>query len=246
MDNRSKKTLKNYFQKEFAGLILEKLESGHRLSKFKINPFILISLSSGVFGQPTSMNMAKALLYPRVFGTSINTTFGDKMQKLCVQFLGAQASGTAGMDIEFTDKTEKQHVIMQLKAGPNTINSGDVEPILQDMHKAYRLLQQNRIKNMPTFAIGITYGTTPEISGHYKRIQSSPVGGQTNIPIYIGQNFWYRLTGNPKFYAEMLGIFIEVFEQENYSTLLEKDLKSLSAEIEKKYFTKGKFDQKKV
>lgn len=245
MDPLLKESLKKFFEEEFASLIVKKLQEGHSLRKFRVNPFILTALSSGVFGEQSSINMAKALLYPRVFGTSISTTFGDKMQKLCVKFLGASASGTPGMDIEFDDKTEGQRITMQLKAGPNTINSGDVKPILEDMNKAYRLLQQNRISTMPTFAIGITYGSMMEISGHYKKLQASPVGAQQNVKIYIGQDFWHRLTGVPTFYNEMIAIFVDLFEKEDYSILLNEDLSCLAEEIEVKYFSNGKIDMSK-
>lgn len=241
-----KEKLKAYFKAEFAEQILEKLKSGHPLSSFNVNPLVLISLSSGVYGTLTPLNMAKALLYPRVFGTSVSTNFGDKMQKMCVQILGARASGTSGMDIEFEDQVEDQNVIMQLKAGPNTINSGDVKQILMEMNSAYRLLRQNRSNDMPTFAMGITYGAIEDISGHYKKIRSSPVGSQTENPIYIGQDFWHRLTGSPDFYSEMISLFVDVFEKEDYSPLLQEDLDRLAAEIESKYFTDGKFDLLKV
>lgn len=248
MDNALQQNIAEYFKKELAGVLLKKMQKGHSLSKFKVNPFVLAALSSGTFGQLTSKNMAKALLYPRVLGTSISTTFGDKMQKLCVHILGADASSTPGMDIEFNDKLTKQRVIMQLKAGPNTINKGDVQPILSEMHSAYRLLIQNRVATniMPLFAMGIAYGSLKEISSHYKKINTSSVGAQMEIPIYIGNDFWHRLTGDENFYRDMIKVVIELFEQEDYSQLLEEDLSRLQKQIEEKYFSAGVFDVNKV
>lgn len=247
MEKRLRKEIKEYLKIEFADAIREKLSDGYKLNKFSINPLVLTALSSGVFGEINSMNMAKALLYPRVLGTSISTSFGDKMQKMCVSYLGANASAIAGMDLEFTDKVDNKKLVMQLKAGPNTINSGDVEPIISEMNKAYRLLQANKVgKNMPTFAVGITYGLIAEISAHYKNIAASSVGAQPNIPIYIGKDFWRRLTGQETFYPELIKLFIELFEEEDYSDLLDKDLKSLAKQVEGRYFTKGNFDPNKL
>jgi hypothetical protein len=45
--------------------------------------------------------MAKALVYPRALGTSMNTNFGDLMQRLCVSILDASASSTQGMDLAY-------------------------------------------------------------------------------------------------------------------------------------------------
>lgn len=246
MNETLREKIKNYLEQEFAEPMSKKLEKGHGLDNFIVNPFILVTLSSGVFGESTSMNMAKSLLYPRVFGTSISTSFGDKMQRLCVQHLGARASAIPGMDIEFEDKKEEQTIIMQLKAGPNTINSGDVKPMVEEMVSAYRLLQQNKVTQMPTFALGAIYGSLEEVSAHYKKIRDSGVGAQQSIPIYIGQDFWHRLTGNSNFYLEMLKIFISLFKEVNHASLLEENLQSLAKEIEEKYFTGGEFDPDKI
>ncbi len=246
MESELYQSILEFLRTEFASVIKSKLTKGHKLKNFKINPFVLTALSSGILGEQTPKNMAKALLYPRVLGTSISTTFGECMQRLCTKYLGASPSAIQGMDIEFIDKVTDKKVYMQLKSGPNNINAGDVEPVVSKMNKAYRLFQKNGIGEMPVFAIGILYGTIDDISGHYKNIQASTVGAQPNIPIYIGQDFWYRITGNSNFYSQMMHLFIELFEQEDYSVLLQEDLVSLQNEIELKYFTNGKFDVGKI
>lgn len=245
MQTKLTEDIKDYFKKEFADILLEKLTDGHELSSFTVNPFLITALSKGVLGEATPLNMAKSLLYPRVFGTSISTTLGDKLQKFCIR-MGARASGTSGMDIEFEDKVKNQPLLLQLKAGPNTINSGDVKPIVDDMNSAYRLLRQNKSDHLPTFAVGVLYGTHNDISGHYKKIENSSVGGQLTIPILVGRDFWQRLTGDENFYSDLIGIFGELFEQEDYSKLFEADLQNLANEIEVMYFTNGKFDLKKI
>jgi len=239
--------LKGFFKSEFADSILKKLNTGYPISCFSINPLVLIALSSGIYGEVTSKNMAKALLYPRVLGTSISTTFGDKMQKLCISLLGANASAVPGMDIEFTDKTTNKKILCQLKSGPNTINSGDVAPIIKDMTSAFRLLQQNRVgANMPEFAVAVTYGSDEELNAHYKKIKTYNIGAQMDVPIYIGKDFWFRLTGEENFYSDLISIFIELFDSENYSQIFESDLNTLAEEIEEKYFVSGVFDPEKI
>lgn len=242
MDKKLAEAIKDHFRVNFADVISSKLKKGHKLSSFKINPFAITALASGIMGQATPENVAKALLYPRVFGTSVTTTFGDMMQRLCTQHLGAHGSSTPGMDIEFDDKKDGARIVMQLKAGPNTLNKGDVKPILDEMQSAHRLLIQNRAVNIPTFAIGITYGTLDQISGHYKKIHTASLGHQPHIPIYIGKDFWERLTGDTEFYDEMIGIVAELFREEDYSKLFAQDVANLAKEIEQKCTVKGKFD----
>jgi hypothetical protein len=218
MESELKEKVKQYFKKEFADIILKKLTDGHELSSFTVNPFLITALSKGVLGETTPLNMAKSLLFPRVFGTSISTTLGDKLQKFCI-FMGARASSTPGMDVEFDDKVENRSLILQLKAGPNTINSGDVAPMVKEMNDAYRILRQNRSNNIPIFAVGIYYGVHDDISANYKRIENSSVGGQLSIPVLVGKDFWHCLTGEENFYSDLIEIFVELFEQEDYSLI---------------------------
>lgn len=242
MKNEMVEILSEYFHAEFANIIREKLVKGHALKSFNINPVAIAALTGGVLGSCNAKNAAKALIYPRVFGTSINTTFGDMMQRLCTNHLGALASSTQGMDIEFTNKVNGERIIMQLKAGPNTINAGDAKQILHEMQTAHRLFIQNRSASVPTFAIGITYGSMDQISGHYKKIHESAVGNQPHIPVYVGTEFWHILTGDRDFYRDMIQVVTKTFENEDYSALLEKDISLLANEIESKCTIDGIFD----
>lgn len=236
---------KKFFKEEFANILLENLTNGHSLSSLTVNPFLITALSRGILGEVTPLNMAKSLLYPRVFGTSISTTLGNKLQKFCIH-LGARASGIPGMDIEFEDKVDPRTLSMQLKAGPNTINSKDVQPMVAEMNSAYRLLRTNGSPSIPIFAVGIYYGAHADISANYRRIESSSVGSQLNIPIIVGKDFWHRLTGDENFYTDLISVFVELFEQEDYSKLFDEDLKNLAKEISDKYFVEGKFDLGKI
>jgi hypothetical protein len=244
MDAKLKQETEKYFKKEFADVLLKKLKDGHALSAFNVNPFLVTALSQGVLGEATPLNIAKSLLYPRVFGTSISTILGDKLQKFCIH-LGARASGMQGMDIEFEEKSSGKQFILQLKAGSDTLNSGDVEPIVEKMNMAYRLLKRNWSAEMPIFGMGVLYGSYEDLSGHYRKIASSPVGGQPNATMLVGKDFWHSLTGDENFYADLISIFAELFEKEDNSSLFKKDLEILSGEIEARYFTDGKFDPKK-
>lgn len=247
MTDELRERIVSFFKVEFANKLKLKLEAGYSLSDFNIHPFTLLAISSSIFGQPTSLNMAKALVYPRALGTSMNTNFGDLMQRLCVSILDASASSTQGMDLEFVDKTDNKKVIMQLKAGPNTINKDDIEPMIEKYKTAHRLLLRNYAgENMPKFALGITYGNLTNISYHFKRIASTTIGNQEDMPIYIGKDFWYRLTGNEDFYIELINIFIEIFQTENYEQQFESSIIKLAKNIEEEYFTNGIFDPSKL
>jgi hypothetical protein len=118
-----------YFEKNiFEKHIYATLNTHSKLKSYNINPIVVKYLSQILEGKYSPEGVAKALFYPRVLGTSINTSFGTRIQDMFVELNIAQGSLISGMDIEFVDKIDKRKKWCQIKAGPNTINSEDVKP----------------------------------------------------------------------------------------------------------------------
>lgn len=55
---------------------LEKLS----LSSFNFNPFLINYLAAFLCGNTEPESLARALVYPRILGTSLNTSFGQNIQ----------------------------------------------------------------------------------------------------------------------------------------------------------------------
>ena len=104
------------------------LKEHSKLKSYKINPIIVKYLSKVLDDDFTPAGIAKTLCYPRVLGTSINTSFGTRIQNMFVELKLAEGSLIKGMDIEFIDQIDNRKKWCQLKSGPNTINSEDVNP----------------------------------------------------------------------------------------------------------------------
>jgi hypothetical protein len=51
-----------------------------KLKDFNINPFLVNYLAAFLCGNTDSDSLAKAIVYPRILGTSINTSFGQNVQ----------------------------------------------------------------------------------------------------------------------------------------------------------------------
>lgn len=205
----------------------EKLTS---LGKFNINPFTHKYLANFAFGDSSPENMAKALVYPRVLGTSISTTFGTQLQYFCNEVLDSFASTTSGIDIEFVDALDGRRKYCQVKAGPQTINHDDVETICNHFNAIKNLARTNGMVTFnPLFdcVVGVFYGTQESLSVHYKDIQKS-------YPVICGQEFWERLTGDAEFYDELINAFAEVADEINCSEAVEKVINRLAKEIEGK------------
>jgi hypothetical protein len=195
------KKIVEYFEKNIFENHLLAIEKNHsKLKSYNINPIIVKYLSKLLENNYTPKDVAKALFYPRVLGTSINTSFGSRIQNMFVELKIADGSLIKGMDIEFMDKLDKRKKWCQLKSGPNTINHEDVAPLIKKFSATINLARTNNafsgISNSD-FIVGVLYGEVEELSMHYKTIDKIH-------PVYVGKEFWYRITGFPNFYEGLV------------------------------------------
>lgn len=114
---------KDFFRSTIIQNHIKNLES-LTLKSFNINPFLINYLAAFLCGNTEPESLAKALVYPRVLGTSLNTSFGQQVQIFISQLqqIVGNASGIDGIDIEFVDALDNRRKYCQCKAGPNTIN----------------------------------------------------------------------------------------------------------------------------
>ncbi|MBT8124764.1 MAG: restriction endonuclease [Gammaproteobacteria bacterium] len=194
-------------------------------NKFNINPFLLVYLSNFLTGNSRPESLAKALVYPRVLGTSITTSFGTNVQNFTSTVLSSFGSTTSGIDIEFIDQIDGAKKYCQLKSGPNTINRDDVETIAGHFRGAINLARTNNIRiGIDDLVVGVIYGEPNELSGHYKRITND-----YHHPIIIGQSFWHRLTGDEDFYFDLIKSISQVAIESNFEYELDVVIEQLSS-----------------
>lgn len=212
----------------FENHITASINTHSKLKSYNINPIVVKYLSKVLENDYSAIGVAKALYYPRVLGTSINTSFGTRIQNMFVDLKIAEGSLIKGMDIEFVDKIDKRRKWCQLKSGPNTINSEDVKPLVKKFTDTINLARTNKaFKNINNtdFIVGVLYGEQDELSMHYKVIDKTH-------PVVIGKDFWHRVTGFPKFYdglVESLQLLIENIDTQD---LINKGVQELAKEIE--------------
>ncbi len=220
----------NYFdEKIFKNHINASLEIHSTLKSYNINPIVVKYLSKVLVDDYTPDGVAKALFYPRVLGTSINTSFGTRIQNMFVELGIAEGSKIKGMDIEFVDKIDKRKKWCQLKSGPNTINSEDVQPLIKKFTSTIQLARTNKaLKGISNndFMVGVLYGESAELSMHYKEIDKIH-------PVVIGRDFWHRITGFPNFYEKLVADLHTSITLLDTKELIEKGCKQLAKEISK-------------
>ncbi len=197
-----------------------------RLKEFNLNPFLDKYKASFLTGNDDPESIARALVYPRALGTSINTIFGDRLQKFCSEVLEGFASTTSGIDIEFIDKVDGRKKYCQIKAGPNTINKDDIETISGHFQGVKNLARTNKLTiGYDDLVVGVFYGTPDDLSNHYKTINKE-------YPVIAGQEFWYRLTGELDFYQKLTDAIGDVASEVDGSEMIEEVISALAKEIE--------------
>ena len=215
---------KIWFKETIAQNHIKNTEKLTKPNEFNINPFLTVYLANFLTGNSSPESIAKALLYPRVLGTSINTSFGTNMQSFISVIQDAIGSTTSGMDIEFTDQCDGRKKYCQLKAGPNTINKDDVETIAGHFRSLRNLARTNHLRiTTDDMIVGVLYGEAHELSSHYKRIST-----QYGHDVIIGQDFWHRLTGDANFYLELIAAVASVATEADFSTDFDRVIKILA------------------
>ena len=221
---------KQFFRDKIVENHIKNTQKLGNLSEFNPNPFLEKYLANFAFGNCNSESIAKALIYPRVLGTSINTTFGTQMQAFCKDVLSGFASTTPGIDIEFTDQIDGRYKYCQIKAGPNTINKDDITTIKNHFNAIRGIARTNGLRDFnPDIdcIVGVFYGTNDDLSQMYRAINRSH-------PVYVGEGFWHRLTGDEDFYEALIDNIAEVANEIDGTAIIEDVVNSLAKEIEEK------------
>lgn len=186
--------------------------------KFKINPFLVKYLANFLCGTCDPISIAKALIYPRVLATSITTSFGTNIQKFVSDLRSSFGSMIPGIDIQFEDQIDGRTKYCQIKLGPNNINKDDVETIHNHFASAKNLARTNNVKSLGynDLIIGVLYGEHSQLSTHYKNLEKVH-----HYSVYVGKEFWERLTGDENFYYDLSTAISEIAIEFNSSKLLE-------------------------
>lgn len=224
--------IKKFFKENIIKNHVKNTEKLKKISEFKINPFLSKYLANFLTGNTSSKSIAKSLVYPRVLGTSITTSFGTQMQQFVNKVLGSTGSLATGIDIEFIDHIDKRKKYCQIKSGPTTINKDDVITISNHFRNMKNLGRTNGISIANTDCIvGVLYGDYDDLSQFYKELNHDYV-------VLAGQSFWYHLTGSEDFYDIMTDAIAEISDEYDGREILDYVIDNLATQIEKEVWFK--------
>ena len=234
MDNQQREQILENAKEFFRTQIVQSHINGacqraSSLKEYNVNPFLFKYLANFLTGNDDPKSIARALVLPRILGSSITTSFGMKIQNLISSLFQGLGSTTQGIDIEFIDEIDGRKKYCQLKAGPNTINYDDVTTIINHFNGVRNLARTNNLNvGINDMIVGVVYGEENELSSHYIKI------GQ-NYPVHVGQDFWHRLTGKENFYLELIDAVGDVALEVDASKVVETTIEKLAKEISEKY-----------
>lgn len=218
---------KQFFRDRIAKSHMDNTKKLISLKEFNVNPFLNKYLANFLTGNDDSNSIAKALVYPRVLGTSINTTFGNQMQSFISEVLGGEGSLSPGIDIEFIDKFDGHKKYCQIKAGPNTINKDDIVTIEGHFESLINLARTNNRRVVTTdFVVGTLYGSSESLNSFYKKIDET-------YPVLAGNIFWTHLTGDEHFFDELTDAIGDIANEFDGTEVIEKILNTIAEEIDK-------------
>lgn len=184
-------------------------------------------------GNSDPISIARQLVYARAMVTSINTSFGTHMQTFCSKVLSGFASVVQGIDIEFIDHKDNRKKYCQTKLGPQTINKDDITTIKDHFTHIKRLAHTNSMElQYSDLIVGVFYGTEEQLSSMYKQLNEE-------YPVYVGKEFWFRLTGDEGFYKALIDSFGEVAKEADGKDLMEQVINQLAEDIKANYLDKG-------
>jgi len=203
------------------------------INEFNINPLLLYYLANYLEGNASPKSLAKALVYPRVLGTSINTSFGQQIQSFITKVLDIYGSAIPGIDIEFIDQVDNRKKYCQLKSGPNAINHDDVVTIKGHFTEILNRARKNELRvEIGDLIFCLIYGLPEEKNSFVKKLEKDYI-------VFIGKEFWHRFTGDEGFYRSLIEASGEVANSIDMKEIVEKVIEELSSKIETRFRNLG-------
>lgn len=87
MEQKMKEQARQYFLERFIPTHRRNIKKLKDIKEFDVNPFLRSYISRFFSTQYSKESVAKALIYPRALGTSMNTTFGNFLKGFCCSLL---------------------------------------------------------------------------------------------------------------------------------------------------------------
>ena len=176
------------------------LEKWKIAENHKMNPYLLAYRSAALSGDKSALGIAEGLITLSWLGQGLSTSFGMQFQTQLTRILqDVYGSTTSGIDVEYPDYFDKRKKFAQIKLGPDTINSDDVETIDNHFKSIKRLAKTNNVSlQVDDLVVGVIYGTHLQLNANYNALKN------LNYEVYVGNEFFEHLTGVPDLGTQLI------------------------------------------
>lgn len=208
----------------------EKLH-GLSLEERAINPFLVLVARVPV-------DLAEFIVWQRLERGFV-TSLGMRFQKVAdIVSPHIYPSGAAGVDLEGRDDDSKEHYLLQVKSGPDTIDKDLAEAIAAKLQGA-----ENRIKSLGQAKGWVVVKMLGMCYGQHRHRSSWVLGlKERGVDVdRIGRRFWEFVAAEPNAYKEVFDVALNVattYRNASNKTLPEAihdAIAALTREIEHKY-----------
>jgi hypothetical protein len=199
----------------------------------KKNPY-LFRAKNLLIGADLVKDILDAYLYASEEGK-----FGAFLEDLAIhvsgQVSGGKKSSAEGIDLEFD--RDGVRFLVSVKSGPNWGNSSQQKKQAENLQKAAAVVKQSRSTISVETVLGICYGRTR--TSVHKRY------GYTK---YVGQCFWYLLSGSETLYTDIVVPIGHRAKKHNDDFLAEKArvINEFTQDFMRDFCTNGVIDWQKL
>ena len=202
----------------------ELLQKWLKAKNHNINPYLVAYKSAALTGSKSAEGIAEALITLSWLGQGLSTSFGMQFQAQLTKILrDVFGSTTSGIDVEFIDNFDGRKKYAQIKLGPDTINSDDVETIDNHFKAIKRLGRTNNLALQNNdLIIGVIYGSHSQLNANYKALKDR------DYEIFVGDEFFEHVTGVPDLGTQLVEAAVSASKTVNVNSLLERAIDTLS------------------
>ena len=158
-----------------------------------LNHFSASYAAGTIGGVPLTANsLARALVIPRALGSSLSTIVSRQLRFFCGELPGVEVVGKHANQVNYTDRVDDTNRIGIFAGGPSNLNS----PGRKTLEGKLTRLHAQIGRSAPAPVVCVTHGEISNLNSSFKKLDPK-------YAVFVGGDFWHRVTGDPNFYREL-------------------------------------------
>lgn len=219
-------SFETWFRDEFIPHQQDALDKWTKANKHNINPYLIAYRSIAMSGNLSAEVIAESLITLSWLGQGLSTSFGTQFQSQLTKILkDVYGSTTSGIDVEYLDHFDKRKKFAQIKLGPDTINSDDVETIENKFRAIKNLARTNSFSlQQDDLVVGVIYGSHAQLNASYRSLKDK------HFEVYVGNEFFEHITGIKDLGSQLIAAAVRASKTVKVNKLYRDAIDTLAAD----------------